>query len=178
MTGKNPGEELVLLGKVSKAHGIRGEIKVYPYSDDPEQFSASYRRIYLSQDQEGVPVAYNIEKARVQGRQVLLQLEQCSSRTMAESLTGQQVYVSADDLPDLAESEFYLHELEGKLLVDTTGNQLGQVDNIIETPAHDLLVVRQAGKEYLIPVVADFIVEIGEEKVVLDLPPGLLEING
>ncbi len=176
MAGKEPGE-LILLGKVSKAHGIRGEIKVYPYSDDPEQFATSYQCIFLSPDEESVPVAYSIEKARVQGRQVLLKLEQCTSRTAAEALTGQQVYVSVDDLPELEEDEFYLHELEGKALLDTTGNSLGHVNSIIETPAHDLLVVQQAGKEYLIPVVADFIVEIGVDNVVLDLPPGLLDIN-
>ena len=170
-------DELVLLGKVSKAHGIRGEIKVYPYSGDPEQFVRSYRRLWLTADPENVPTEYTVEKSRVQGGQILLKLEDCSDRTTAETLKGYQVYGHADDLPELAEDEFYLHALQGKDVVDTSGNVLGTCSHFIDTGAHDLLVVQQAGKEYLIPVVGDFIVAVEENRVVLDLPPGLLEIN-
>ena len=171
-------EGYVLLGKVSKAHGIRGEIKVYPYSGHPEQFAAVYRHLSLLSDTESVPVVYTVERARVQGKQVLLKLENCSDRTAAQQLVGQQVYVLQDDLPELDEDEFYLQELQDKEVFDTSGNLLGQSHHIIETGAQDLLVVQQDGKEYLIPVVGAFIVAIEKEKVVLDLPPGLLEING
>ncbi|MCF6187145.1 MAG: ribosome maturation factor RimM [Desulfobulbaceae bacterium] len=174
----NGPEELVLVGKVSKAHGIRGEIKVYPYSGNPEQFAAAYHSILLSSDAESVPVACVVEKARVQGKQVLLKLENCSDRTAAELLVGQLVYVPEEDLPELAEDEFYLQELQGKEVVDISGNLLGRSSHIIDTGAQDLLVILRAGKEYLIPVVGDFIVAIEEERVVLDLPPGLMEING
>lgn len=176
MDGRGSGE-LIPVGKVSKAHGIRGEIKIYPYSGDPEQFSSSYQRIFLSGDKDRMPVSYDVERSRVQGRQVLLKLENCSTRTEAESLTGQQVYVPVNDLPKLGENEFYLHELEGRQLVDTAGTLLGYATRVIETSGHDLLVVQQEGKEYLVPVVGDFIVNIEKDRVVLDLPPGLLEIN-
>jgi len=174
----NGPEKIVLVGKVSKAHGIRGEIKVYPYSGQPEQFAADYHRILLSRDTESVPVAYAVEKARVQGKQVLLKPENCSDRTAAQMLVGQLVYVPEEDLPELGEDEFYLQELQGKEVVDISGNPLGRSSHIIDTGAQDLLVVQRAGKEYLIPVVGDFIVAIEPERVVLDLPPGLLEING
>jgi len=176
MAGKGL-EELVLLGKVSKAHGIRGEIKVYPYSGDPEQFVRNYQRLYLTADPESLPAEYAVEKSRVQGGQVLLQLKNCSDRTTAEMFKGFQVYGNADDLPDLAEDELYLHALLGKEVVDTAGTLLGTCSHFIDTGAHDLLVVQQAGKEYLIPVVGDFIVAVEGNRVVLDLPPGLLEIN-
>jgi len=174
----NELEGLVLLGKVSKAHGIRGEIKVYPYSGHPQQFAADYHHILLVPDTESVPVAYTIEQARVQGKQVLLKIENCTDRTEAQLLVGQLVYVPEDDLAELAEDEFYLQELQDKEVVDTSGKLLGRSSHIIDTGAQDLLVVQRAGKEYLIPVVDKFIVTIEEERVVLDLPPGLLDING
>lgn len=170
--------EFVLLGKVNKAHGIRGEIKVYPYSGQPQSFAADYQRILLAPENRSVPVAYTIEKTRVQGKQVLLKLENCSDRTTAELLVGQRVYVRAEDLPELAEDEFYLQELQDKEILDTTGKRLGRSSHILDTGAQDILVVRKDGKEYLIPVVRDFIVTIEEERVVVDLPSGLLEING
>ena len=171
-------EDLVLLGKVSKAHGIRGEIKVYPYSGHPQQFAAAYQRIWLASDEQTAPVVYGVEKARVQGQQILVKLEDCSDRTAAQLLVGRLVYVPEDDLPELGEDEFYLQELQGKEVVDTDGELLGRSSGIIDTGAQDLLVVRRDGKEYLIPIVGAFIVAIEEERVVLDLPPGLLEING
>ena len=171
-------DELVLLGKVSKAHGIRGEIKVYPYSGDPEQFVRSYRRLYLSDDAKGVPTVYRVEKSRVQGGQVLLKLDGCTDRTTAETLKGYEVYAHADDLPELDEDEFYLHALQGKEVIDTSGTFLGTCSHFIDTGAHDLLVIKQAGEEYLIPTVSEFIVAVEENRVILDLPPGLLEING
>ncbi len=177
MTG-NGLEGLVLLGKVSKAHGIRGEIKVYPYSGRPQQFVADYHRLLLSADTNSVPVAYTVEKARVQGKQVLLKIENCSDRTAARLLVGQLVYVPEEELPELAEDEFYLQELLDKEVVDISGNPLGRSSHIMDTGAQDLLVVQRAGKEYLIPIVGAFIVAVEEERVVVELPPGLLEING
>lgn len=174
----NELDELILVGKVSKAHGIRGEIKVYPYSGDPEQFAGSYRQLYLTADSSEPPKEYTVTRSRVQGGQVLLELENCSDRTFAETLKGYQVYAHSDSLPALGEDEFYLRTLEGKELVDTSGKVLGICSRFIDNGSQDLLVMEQKGKEYLIPVVGEFIIEIGETQVVLDLPPGLLEING
>jgi 16S rRNA processing protein RimM len=171
-------DDFILLGKISKAHGIRGEVKIFPYSGHPEQFAAVYRRLYLSVDKESVPARYEVEHSRVQGKQVLVKFAKCPDRTAAEQLAGFLVYARSEDLPELSEEEFYLHELEGKELFDTTGNALGFCKHIMPVGAQDLLVVRHAGKEYMIPVVRDFIVAIEKERVVMDLPPGLMEING
>ncbi|HHD56415.1 MAG TPA: 16S rRNA processing protein RimM, partial [Desulfobulbaceae bacterium] len=171
-------DDFILLGKVSKAHGIRGEVKIYPYSGHPEQFAAVYRRLYLAMDKESPPVLYEVEHSRVQGKQVLIKLANCLDRTAAEQLAGFLVYAQSQDLPKLSKEEFYLHELEGKELMDTAGNVLGFSSHIITAGAQDLLLVRHGDKEYMVPIVRDFIVAIEKERVVLDLPPGLMEING
>ena len=87
--GVNTGE-YVLLGKVTKPHGIRGEVKIFPFSGQPENF-LEYEEIILAPEGSEKRVPYRIIKARVQGKQALVQLEGCSTRTDAESLVGWQV---------------------------------------------------------------------------------------
>ena len=173
--GNNTGE-YVLLGKITKPHGIRGEVKIYPFSGQPENF-LEYEEIILAPEGSEKRVPYRIIKARVQGKQALVQLEGCSTRTDVESLVGWQVWLHHQDLPELAEDEFYLFELEGKKVVTTDGLELGKVRGVLETAAHDILRITGKSGEYLIPVQKEFFVRIGDTEVVLDVPPGLLEIN-
>ena len=173
--GRDTGE-FVLLGKITKPHGIRGEIKIYPYSGQPENFSA-YRDVYVDggEGQERVP--YRIEKSRVQGKLVLLKLTDCSTRNEAEELVGKEVWLLRKDLPEPEENEYYWLDFEGKLVVTDDGLELGRVEGIFETGAHDVLAVTDGSNEYLVPLQENFIVEYDENKVVLSLPPGLLDIN-
>jgi len=170
--------ELIVVGKVSKPHGIRGELKIYPYSGQPDFFAASYRRLFLQCGSGQDPVEFTVERSRVQGKQVLVALRECRDRNMAETLAGCEVHVARDDLPPLEENEFYLHELVGKQLVDQDGRRLGVGKRIMATGAQDQLVVEQDGRRFLVPIVGDFIVAVEDDRVVLDLPPGLMEING
>lgn len=170
-------DDFVLLGKVTRAHGIRGEIKVYPYSGDPQWFVTNYSQLLLFAAVNMDPVTYTVEHARVQGKHVLLKLVGCQDRNHAEMLVGLEVYVQDGDLPDPGEEEFYLRDLVGKNIVDIDGAPLGQGTRIMETGAHNILVIERSGKEYLVPVVGEFIVAIKEDSVILELPPGLLEIN-
>lgn len=174
--GKDAGE-FILIGKIAKPHGVRGEIKVYPYSGQPENFS-DYRSIWLAGDdgtRDLLPVA--IEKRRVQGKFALLKLAGCSTREDAENLTGKEVWLARTELPELGNSEYYWLELVGKKVATEDGLELGKVTAVFETGAHDILHVDSKNGEYLIPFHEDFIVSLDKVKVVLSLPPGLLDIN-
>ena len=168
--------EFVLLAKITKPHGIRGELKVYPFSGHPENF-LKYQEILLGPEGSEERIPYKVNKARTQGKQVLMQLEGCTTRTDAEALVGMQIWLRQDELPELEHNEFYLFELEGKKVVTTKGLELGMVTGVLETAAHDILAITGKNEEYLIPVQKEFFVRIDEEEVVLDVPPGLLEIN-
>ena len=168
--------EFVLLGKITKPHGIRGEVKVYPFSGQPENF-LNYRNILLATENSEERIPYGIDKARVQGKLVLLQLSGCTTRNEAEALVGRQVWLRRRDLPDLEDDEFYLLELEGKNVVTSDGLELGKVTGVLATAGHDILAITGKQQEYLIPVEKSFIVRIGDKEVVLEVPPGLLEIN-
>ncbi len=168
--------DFILLGKVTRPHGIRGEVKVYPYSEQPENFLA-YRKVFVVSGNNNEWIPYSIEKSRVQGRLVLLKLSGCATRNDAGELVDKEIWLRRDDLPEPADNEYYLLDFEGKQAVDDNGRILGTVTGIITTGAHDILAVTGDRQEYLIPVQESFIVRHDKDRVVLSLPPGLLDIN-
>ncbi|MEA2115356.1 MAG: ribosome maturation factor RimM [Thermodesulfobacteriota bacterium] len=176
---ERPGDKtggLVLLGKITKPHGIRGEVKVYPYSGEPENL-LRYSRFLIAADGEADPVPYRIERARVQKNSVLLQLANCSTRNDAEVLVDCRLYVHEDELPEPDQEEFYLRDLEGKQMVTEQGQVIGRVTGILTGAAQNLARVKDGTQEYLIPLIPEFLVAIDENEVRVSLPPGILEIN-
>lgn len=169
-------DHYVLLAKIVKPHGVRGELKVLPFTASPQGLE-NYARLFLSADEGASFVAVTPLKIRSQGKFVLLQLKECLDRTMAESLTGRGIWVDAAQLPSIAEDEFYLHALEGKEVSTDDGQVLGVVTRVLIGGAQDLLTVQGHDKEYLIPLVPEFMVKQEAQQIVLSLPPGLLEIN-
>ena len=169
-------ETFILLGTVTKPHGIQGELKVRPYTETPGNI-ARYRRLYLSADNGNSRVPYTNFHARVSGNSVILRLEECSTRNQAEQLAGMQIWLPSSDLLPIGTDEFYLYTLEDKQATTASGLILGKITAIVSTSGQDILVIQDAQNEYLVPLVREFIVAIDEEKVVFDLPPGLLEIN-
>ena len=175
-TGGQAGS-FVLLGKVVKAHGIRGEVKIYAFTETAEAL-IGYKKIYLSADDGATHTAYTTQKVRAQGGGAIAALEECVNRNQAELLVGLGVWVDADDLPELDDGEFYLHSLQGKQAVTVEGQNLGKIASVITGRGQNLLSIQSDGKEYLIPFVSDFIVEHSDDEIIFSLPPGLLEING
>lgn len=166
----------VLLGIVIRPHGIRGELKVRPYTETPENL-CRYRQLYLSADHGKTRVSYTNIQTRANGKTIILRLEECVTRDHAEQFSGMEIWVASSDLPPAGKDEFYLYTLEGKQAQTQEGRILGTITAILGAGGQDILVIRDAQEEYLVPVVRDFFVAIDEEKVVLTLPPGLLEIN-
>ncbi len=175
MTG-GQGDDLVLLGKITKPHGIRGEVKIYPYTEDPASF-VQYRHLFLSRDGGGTTRSCTNIQARVQGNVVIVKLKECTSRTEAESLVGAEVLLRSEELPELDQGEFYLYTLEGKQAVSETGEDIGVIETFFTAGGQTNLIIKDQDQEYLVPLVAEFVVDIREGEVVLCLPPGLLDIN-
>ncbi len=170
-------DDFIVLGKITKPHGIRGEVKIFPLSGQPENFK-KYKTIYLAfAGEDKDPVTATIEKCRVQGKLVLVKMAEYNTRNDAETLVGRLVLIPSSDLPELSSEEYYLSELQGKKAVTSDGLEIGNVVGILETGAHDILVVQNNEQEFLIPAHKKFLVNWDENQIVLDLPPGLLEIN-
>jgi len=139
-------------GEIVNTHGVRGEVKVLPWSDSPE-FLCQFKTLYLN----GGPV--RVVAARVHKNAVLLTLDGVDTVEKAMRLKGQVVSVAREDV-HLPKGRHFLADLVGLRVLDTvTGEDLGAVEEVLTPPAHPIYVVRGSGKEYLIPAVPAFVIE-------------------
>lgn len=166
---------LVHVGKVAKPHGIRGEVKIYCLSGQPDNFRA-YPQLVLVEE-GGQQRQWAVKKCRSQGNFAVVVLDGVTDRNGAEELIGFEVWVAEEYLGPLADDEFYWHDVMGAEIIDQEGHSLGHLTSLMATGGDELMVVQQDGEEVLIPSRPEFIVEIGPERIIVDLPPGLLDIN-
>ncbi len=165
--------EKLVVGEVVKAHGIRGEIQVYPYTERPEAFK-QFKKVFTGQNHSQ---SYEILSVKTKGpKKVVLALKGLDTRTDAEALIGQKLWILPDQLPELGRDEYYHYQLIGLLVVDAQGQTIGRVEDVMETGAHSIYVVSGPKGEVLIPAVGQIVREIDLEKgvIIVDLPPGLL----
>lgn len=169
-------EKYLLIGKVVEPHGLKGEIKIFSFSGQPENIQ-QYPKLVLVTPSGRLTQPYTVEKCREKGKAVIVRLNSVKDRNGAEALTGMGVLISKEDLPQPGKDEFYLYQLEGLPVFTVQGDRLGIVAHIFSNGAQDLLVVQDGKNEYLIPVLDSIVVRHDSEKIVIDAPPGLLEIN-
>ncbi len=169
-------EKYVLLGTISKAHGIKGELKVRAFSGKPQSIS-SHKQLLLVSGKGSLSGPFNVLRARAGNKEALVLLEGVEDRNHAEEFCGLGVLVSKTDLPPLAADEFYLHELEGLQVQTEEGLTIGTIDAFFNNGIYDLLVVKAENEETLIPLIPGMITARDENSVTIAPPPGLLDIN-
>jgi 16S rRNA processing protein RimM len=172
----SPGDvALVVIGRVVKAHGIRGEVVVDVMSDVPGRFEPGVTVVLGG-------VATTIVSSRPHQGRLLVRFGDVADRTAAEQLRGRTVEAPRVDLDDT--ETYFVHELVGMAVVTADGRELGTVRTVVELPdaaGYDLLEVERGdGSTWLLPAVDDY-VEVGEDDdgaellVVVDPPAGLLD---
>lgn len=174
-----PGD-LVLVGRVGRPHGVRGELKVVPITDDPDRL-LGIEQLFIGADAEQAG-PFEVQGSRMQrgkrGPVVLVHLKDRATREDAALLQGLLVYVCEDDLP-LDEDEFFLHDLVGLAVRRADDDAaIGTVREVLSMPAQDLLVIaRPEGPDALVPLVDEFLEEIDLEAgwIRIRLIDGLLE---
>jgi 16S rRNA processing protein RimM len=156
--------EQLEIGRIGKAHGLRGEVVVEAISNRDERFQPG-SVLYVSGEPR--PIA----TSRLHQNRWLVRFEGIDDRNAAEALRG--IVVTGDALESLPENEVWVHELIGATVYDRAGEgtDLGTVVAVEANPAHDILVTEEG---VLIPIV--FVVEQGDGRVVVDLPEGLLQL--
>jgi 16S rRNA processing protein RimM len=171
-----PTDKYVLLGKVTKAHGLRGEVKIFSFSGQPENFKG-YKEISLVNYAGKLSTALAVEKFRVQGKTVIAQLATVKSRDRAEEIEGMGVLLAKELLPDSAKNEYYWYQYEGKKVFDQSGHTIGIVESLFNNGAQDIMVIKSGKNEILIPVTKSIIVSETAEQLIVNPPPGLLDLN-
>jgi 16S rRNA processing protein RimM len=171
------GRATVLVGKVVKPHGIRGELCVESYADSPDLFFGL--KAVLLGPPERRPASYRIRAAREHKGRLLLTLQGVDDRNRAESLRGLEVRIPKDALPELEDGEFYMDDLLGLRVLLPDGNELGVLERFLETPGQITWVIAHAsGREVLLPAVNEFLMELDLDNGIIRVEPpeGLVEL--
>ena len=169
------GDRLTI-GRIGRAHGLRGEVAVTYSSNRPERSAPG--AVCFAGDRELV-----IATARPHQGKVLVRFEGVSDRGAAEALQGRELTAAPlGDEVELDDDEFWIHELVGARVVDRAGNALGTVASVEANPAHDLLVLSSGALVPMVFVVeqrdaaGDAAGEDGGRVVVVDPPDGLFDL--
>ncbi|CAM3010396.1 ribosome maturation factor RimM [Skermania piniformis] len=166
------------VGRVVKAHGVRGELVVEVRTDEPERRFAPGGRL-RGRDRLGRERSYTVESCRAHSGRLLVQLAEIADRTAADAVRGTVFVIDSADLPPSDDpEEFYDHELEGLQVELLDGSVIGTVAEVLHSAAGELLAVTAAddGREILIPFVTELVptVSLAERRIVVDPPDGLL----
>lgn len=132
-------EDLLVLGKISGAHGIRGEVKVHSFTE-PRENILLYQPLFLQRAADVHLV--EVLGAKLLAKALIVRLKGVFDRDTALELTGCTLVVAKGQLPVLPLGEYYWHQLEGLRVINLQGELLGLVDHLLETGANDVLVVR------------------------------------
>lgn len=156
-------EDRIYIGKIVKAHGLKGEIRVKPFGCPVELFEEID---FLYRDSDGEPL--EIEGLRGTEDSPILKFVSIDDRNGSDELIGEVLWVHETDLPELDDGYLYASDILYAMAETEDGTILGKVEDIVETGATDVLVIRGGDKEILLPVHSDFVRDvIKEEKRVI-----------
>jgi len=162
------------MGKIVNTHGVRGEVKVYPYSDDLEKFE-DFEYFYI--EGEGKK-KYEIESTRVHKNMVLVKFKGYEDINKVLNLLNKNVYMERKDVDDGGDGH-YIVDLIGCEIYDDQGDFIGHLKDVLQTSAQDLYEIKKKsdGKMFYLPVVDEFVknIDIKNRKITVHLIEGIME---
>jgi 16S rRNA processing protein RimM len=168
-------EDYLRVGVIANTHGIGGEVKVFPTTDDNERFR-DLTQVFLDTKQGYIELVP--EKVRFFKNMVILKFKDYDNINDIEKYKGCDLLVSREMAVPLEENEYFIYDIIGATVFTEDGCELGVLSEVLTNGANDVYVVRLKNeKEVLLPVIPDCVKEIDTEgkKVVVHLMPGLLE---
>lgn len=174
MAPEDPAD-LVLVGRVARAHGNKGQVIVNPDTDFPDDRFAVGATLLVGEAAKPT----TITSARFHQGRPVIGLEGIETMDDAEALAGAELKVRADSLAALPEGTFYRYQLVGCEVQDTDGRIIGEVAAVEGPMETSRLVINAPHGEVLIPLVADICVEVApaEKRIRVKAPEGLIELN-
>lgn len=173
--------EYLVVGHLTKAHGTRGEMRVRPLTDAPEEVFEPGRRVILGDDRGELgdrPQEEQIEASRPYRKGWLVKLAGLEDRARARELTGRYLLVPTEERGALAEGEYFYHQLLGLEVETVSGEAVGRIREVYETEPHHMLEVKGPGGVHLVPFRGEWVASVDVEagRMVIDPPEGLLEL--
>lgn len=168
-------EDLFQVGIISSTHGIAGEVKVFPTTDDVNRFK-KLKEVLLDTGKEKLEL--HVVQCKFFKQMVILKFKEFNNINDVERFRGKSLYVTRKNAVKLQKDEYFIADMIGMVVVSDEGEELGALDDVLQTGANDVYVVKSAeGTELLIPAIKDCILDVDmkKEKMLVHLLPGLRE---
>jgi len=168
-------DDTLLIGEIVAPFGVRGQVKVRSYTDRVEHLQRHISSVFVGPDRREYTLRGVLEH---KPGLLVLSLESVTTREDAENLRGQEVAIREREAAPLDEDEYFIHQLYDLKVVAEDGTEIGQVREVIETGANEVLVVARPGQsDALIPMIRDVVqdLDIAGGRVVVRPLEGLLE---
>jgi 16S rRNA processing protein RimM len=166
-------QNLLPIGKISGAHGIKGNLKVKLYTETTMFFSEG--KTVLIKDKNGFNKGYTVSWTEPYKQGVRLGLKEVEDRTAAELLVGSEILIPYSELPEPEEGSYYWFDLIGLEVETEDGQTIGNIDSIIQTGSNDVYVVKNDRMEILIPALESVVlkIDLNNQTMRVKLPEGL-----
>lgn len=169
-------EQLLKVGIISSTHGIRGQVKIYPTTDDVRRFD-DLKTVILKA--KGTEQTLHVEAVQYFKQFVIVKFKEYNNINDVEQYKNAELFVTREDAVPLEEDEYFIADLIGLIVETDEGQMLGEVADVIQTGANDVYVVRTAEeKELLLPAIRDCVrsVDMKNGKITIHLMDGLLDL--
>lgn len=163
------------VGVITSTHGVRGEVKIFPTTDDPKRFE-SLKEVWMEHNSQEVKL--KITGVKFFKKYVILKFEGFDAIEQIEKYKGKELYIDRKDAVELKKDEFFIADLIGLNVETTDGTNLGKVMQVLQTGANDVYVVGGLSKEYYLPAIADCVksIDLSEKKMIVFLMKGLEDL--
>ena len=167
-------EDLFRVGVIANTHGIKGEVKVFPTTEDVRRYQ-SLKEVLLDTGKERIPL--EVQGVRFFKNLVIVKFKGIDNINDIEKYKGKELFVTRENAIPLAEDEYYIADIMGAEVFTEDGTPFGVLRDVLETGANLVYVVEHEGQEVLLPVINDCVKEINpeEKKVVVHIMKGLLD---
>ncbi|MEC5157138.1 ribosome maturation factor RimM [Chryseobacterium sp. MP_3.2] len=168
-------EDCYFLGKITRRHGLQGNVFLKLDTDQPEMYS-KLESIFV--DINGLLVPFFIAKQSWSKGETLIVSFKNSSEALVDQVVGKDVYLPLSGLPELTGKKFYYHEVVGFEIREEDGKTCGTIQTINDQTGQHYFVLDLAGKQIVIPIIRDWILELNREDKFLkmSLPEGLMDV--
>lgn len=164
---------LFVAGKIGGCFGLKGYVKIYPTSGEPERM-ASLRDVFIGRTEHDAHPNV-VEEAIVRPNGIVIKFKGIDDRTAAEKLTNCLLFVEETKAKAPPKGSFFAHDIVGCEIWDTDGRMVGTVEDILKFPAQDLWSVRTPAGTFLLPAVKEFVrkVDLKNRKITVQMIDGL-----
>ena len=163
-----------IIGKITNTHGIKGELKVFPLTDDVERFQY-LKTAYIGENK----ISVSLEKSRNHKNLAIIKLKEYSDINEVLKFKDDFIYVKDEERVALPKDHFFIYDLLQSQVFDQKSNLIGTLVDILQGPSNDVYVVKnmEKNKEYLIPSVKEFVthVDISNKKIIINPIEGMIE---